>query len=196
MLKSRYILNLYFFKKNNAAQHCGFEHARPKLTVGRRKTTPEHNYLCVTCDFFSIFLLDTLHVPLYFPLVPLFWISGNVFSGFQSQSGFCLIYIVEVNVTYIPWDPPLVLHIADLLTDSIAGRQQGSYMTKDITGTSEARTPNHKITMWPVTLSHLRPELWFMFCYKFYNYQFSFLHLSVPAKLLNDITDTIALLNP
>ena len=26
------------------------------------------------------------------PLVPLFWISGDVFSGFQSQSGFCLIH--------------------------------------------------------------------------------------------------------
>ena len=25
------------------------------------------------------------------PLVPLFWISGDVSSGFQSQSGFCLI---------------------------------------------------------------------------------------------------------
>ena len=25
------------------------------------------------------------------PLVPLFWISGNISSGFQSQSGFCLI---------------------------------------------------------------------------------------------------------
>ena len=29
---------------------------------------------------------------------------------------------------YIPWDPPLVLHIADLLTDSIAGRWPGSYL--------------------------------------------------------------------
>ena len=26
------------------------------------------------------------------PLVPLFWISGDVSSGFQSQSGFCLIH--------------------------------------------------------------------------------------------------------
>ena len=25
------------------------------------------------------------------PLVPLFWISGDISSGFQSQSGFCLI---------------------------------------------------------------------------------------------------------
>ena len=35
-------------------------------------------------------------------LVPLFWISGDVSSGFQSQSGFCLIRIVEANVMYIP----------------------------------------------------------------------------------------------
>ena len=26
------------------------------------------------------------------PLVPLFWIFGGIFSGFQNQSGFCLIY--------------------------------------------------------------------------------------------------------
>ena len=29
--------------------------------------------------------------PFLGPLVPLFWISGDVSSGFQSQSGFCLI---------------------------------------------------------------------------------------------------------
>ena len=29
--------------------------------------------------------------PFMGPLVPLFWISGDVSSGFQSQSGFCLI---------------------------------------------------------------------------------------------------------
>ena len=29
------------------------------------------------------------------------WISGDVSSGFQSQSGFCLIRIAEVNVMYI-----------------------------------------------------------------------------------------------
>ena len=44
-------------------------------------------------------------------LVPLFWISGDVSSGFQSQSGFCLIRIAEANVMYIPQDPPLVLHM-------------------------------------------------------------------------------------
>ena len=46
------------------------------------------------------------------PLVPLFWISGDVSSGFQIQSGFCLIhFFAKVNVMYIPWYPPLVLHL-------------------------------------------------------------------------------------
>ena len=34
-------------------------------------------------------LTDTC--PFLAPLVPLFWISGDVSSGFQIQSGFCLI---------------------------------------------------------------------------------------------------------
>ena len=41
------------------------------------------------CFFFKKFLVDTC--PFLGPLVPLFWISGDVSSGFQSQSGFCLI---------------------------------------------------------------------------------------------------------
>ena len=51
------------------------------------------------------------HVLFLGPLVPLFWISGDVSSGFQSQSGFCLIRIAEANVMYLPQDPPLVLHL-------------------------------------------------------------------------------------
>ena len=39
--------------------------------------------------FFKKFLADTCLI--LGPLVPLFWISGDVSSGFQSQSGFCLI---------------------------------------------------------------------------------------------------------
>ena len=39
--------------------------------------------------FFLKFLADTC--PFWGPLVPLFWISGDISSGFQSQSGFCLI---------------------------------------------------------------------------------------------------------
>ena len=53
------------------------------------------------------------HMSFLGPLVPLFWISGDVSSGVQSQSGFCLIhFFVEVNVMYIPQDPPLVLRIS------------------------------------------------------------------------------------
>ena len=43
---------------------------------------------------------------------------------------FCLIRIAEANVMYISWDPPLVLHVAGLLTDSIAGRRPGSYLAQ------------------------------------------------------------------
>ena len=71
---------------------------------------------------------DTFTCPIVGPLVPLFWISGNVSSGFQSQSGFCFIHIAEANVMYISWDPPLVKHIANLLMDSIAGQRLGSYL--------------------------------------------------------------------
>ena len=49
--------------------------------------------------FFKVFG-DTC--PFLGPLVPLFWISGDISSGFQSQSGFCLIryfiYGGECNV--------------------------------------------------------------------------------------------------
>ena len=37
--------------------------------------------------FFKIFLADIYTCPILGPLVPLFWISGDVSSGFQSQSG-------------------------------------------------------------------------------------------------------------
>ena len=43
----------------------------------------------------------TLMCPILGPLVPLFWISGDVSSGFQSQCGFCHICIVEANMMYI-----------------------------------------------------------------------------------------------
>ena len=79
---------------------------------------------------FKVFLLDTFTRPIMGPLVPLFWISGDVSSGFQSQSGFYLIHIVEENVMYISWDPPLVLHVADLLMDSIAGHRPGSNLAQ------------------------------------------------------------------
>ena len=51
--------------------------------------------------FLKVFLLDTFTCPILGLLVPLFWISGDVSSGFQSQSGFYLIPIAEANVMYI-----------------------------------------------------------------------------------------------
>ena len=41
--------------------------------------------IIIHCIFFLKFLADTC--PVLGPLVPLFWISGDVSSGFQSQSG-------------------------------------------------------------------------------------------------------------
>ena len=53
------------------------------------------NTFIILFFFFLIFLSDTFTCPILGPLVPLFWISGDVSSGFQSQSGFCLIRIAE-----------------------------------------------------------------------------------------------------
>ena len=53
---------------------------------------------------------NTLTCPILGPLVPLFWISGDVSSGFQSHV-FCIVGIVEANAVYVPRDPPLVLHL-------------------------------------------------------------------------------------
>ena len=57
--------------------------------------------------FFKVFGGHTC--PFLGPLVPLFWISGDVSSGFQSQSGFAIF--AEANVMYIPQDSPPVLHL-------------------------------------------------------------------------------------
>ena len=46
-------------------------------------------YIYIYIFFFKVF---GGHMSFFLgPLVPLFWISGDVSSGFQSQSGFCLI---------------------------------------------------------------------------------------------------------
>ena len=50
------------------------------------------------CLFFEIF---GGHISFLGPLAPLFWISCDVSSGFQRQSGFCLIHVFcggECNV--------------------------------------------------------------------------------------------------
>ena len=55
------------------------------------------------------------------PLIPLFWISGDVSSRFQSQSGFCLIYFF-VDVKHNVHSPRSTsgATCADLLAASIA----------------------------------------------------------------------------
>ena len=45
-------------------------------------------------------LSDTFMCLILGPLLCLFWISGDVSSGFQSQSGFCLIHGGECNVHF------------------------------------------------------------------------------------------------
>ena len=42
-------------------------------------------------NFFFIMVLEDMSPFFVGPLIPLFWTSGDVSSGFQSQSGFCLI---------------------------------------------------------------------------------------------------------
>ena len=44
-------------------------------------------------------------------LIPMFWTSGDVPSGFQSQSGQPLSCLAEAYILHIPWDSPLVQHL-------------------------------------------------------------------------------------
>ena len=44
------------------------------------------------------------------PLIPLFWTSGDISFGCQSQSGQPYSHLVEAYVLHIPWDSPLVQH--------------------------------------------------------------------------------------
>ena len=49
------------------------------------------------------FLIDFTDLsPILGPLVPLFWISGDVSLRFQGQSGICFICIADTNIIYIP----------------------------------------------------------------------------------------------
>ena len=63
--------------------------------------------------FFLKFLLDTC--PFVGPLIPLFWTSGDVSSGFQSQSGQPHLNLAEVYMIYIPGDSPLVKHLCQCI---------------------------------------------------------------------------------
>ena len=95
-----------------AAQFIAFNHFENKVFKNILMLQILQRYQCAQCfyGFFKKFLADT-HVLFWGPLVPLFWISGDISSGFHSQNGFCLICIVEANVMYIPQDPPLMLNL-------------------------------------------------------------------------------------
>ena len=42
---------------------------------------------------------------------PPFWTSGDLFSGFQSQSGQPYLRLAEAYMLHVPWDSPLVGHL-------------------------------------------------------------------------------------
>ena len=101
---------------------------------------------------FCFFLDDMSHVLFW----GLFWVSGDVPFGFQSQSGFCFIHIAEANVMYIPSDPPQVLHIANLLIVSIVGRpfkMTGHFLlpVQSPQPLAWSRTPGHVASALPDT---------------------------------------------
>ena len=63
-----------------------------------------------SCHYFYIYFFKVFggHISFLGPLVT----SGDISSGIQSQSEFCLIcFFAEANVMHIPQDPPLVLHM-------------------------------------------------------------------------------------
>ena len=91
---------------------------------------------------------DILRCPILGPLLPLFGISGNISSGCQSQSGFILIHIAGVNVMYIPWDPPLVLHMLTswqpVCSWSLPHMHQQRW---ELTGIQTANHPHRRLTL-------------------------------------------------
>ena len=82
---------------------------------------------CSTYFFFSFFFFSfwRTHVHFWGHWYPCFGFMVTSPLGFKARVG-----IAEVNIMYVPQDPPLVLHIADLLTDSIVGHWPGSYLAQ------------------------------------------------------------------
>ena len=80
------------------------------------------------------------HVFFLGPLVPLFWICGDVSSGFQRQSGFCLIHFFPL-VLHVPtsWQPK-----AQPFTASHASAEMG--LDSDLNGQS----PRQKMNALPL----------------------------------------------
>ena len=55
-------------------------------------------------------------------LLPLFWTSSDVSSGFQSQGRQPYLRLVEEYVLHVPWDSPLVWHLSNLSVASMTGK--------------------------------------------------------------------------
>ena len=57
---------------------------------------------CFMAPFSEVSGSATVTCAILGPLVPLFWFSGDVFCGFQSQSGFCLLRVCEGECNVSP----------------------------------------------------------------------------------------------
>ena len=48
---------------------------------------------------------------LWGPLIPLFWTSGDIYPGFQCQSGQPYSYLAEACVMYVPKDYVFIMFV-------------------------------------------------------------------------------------
>ena len=69
-------------------------------------------FFCGFADTYSCFILG--------PLIPLFWISGDISSGFQTQNGFCLIFFCGDKCNIHSLEIHLCATLANILTTSTA----------------------------------------------------------------------------
>ena len=111
-----------------------------------------------------IFLAGTYTCPILGPLVPLFCISGDVFSGFQSQSGFYLIRFCggKCNVHFLRFTSGSTP--ADLLVAGIAASHFPTCISRGgtwlgfewaITRTEDERTWTWFICIWLIKRSNI-----------------------------------------
>ena len=99
--------------------HCiHFKRSLPKVyafTAWLRGQTVVFHKVAATSLFFPTIFLKKIfggHEPfLWGHWYPLFWTSGDISSGLQSQSGQPYLSLVEVYMLHIPSDSPLVQHL-------------------------------------------------------------------------------------
>ena len=97
-----------------------------------------------------MFLTDTYICPILGPLVALFWISGDVSSGFQSQSGFCLICFCEGECNVHSLRSTSRATPADFLTASITADHFPTQVGLELNGQS----PTQKTSAIPLYQRH------------------------------------------